>query len=115
MVAPSIGEGGVIHYLQENYSAQSSFWEQSSFLRNKTRLDSLKRNYNFYPNHQQLSCGECFLFNLVLEIFLMGTVGSTQVVLAFCEVRDDFFLLVVFFLADEALYLAILALLFEAK
>jgi hypothetical protein len=45
----------------------------------------------------------------------MGTVGSTQVVLAFCEVRDDFFLLVVFFLADEALYLAILALLFEAK
>ena len=55
------------------------------------------------------------MFDLVLEIFLIGTVGSAQVVLAFLEVRDDFFLVVVFFLADETLYLVILALLFEAK
>ncbi|KPK78617.1 MAG: hypothetical protein AMJ89_00985 [candidate division Zixibacteria bacterium SM23_73] len=55
------------------------------------------------------------MFDLVLEIFLIGTVGSAQVVLLFLEVRDSFFLLVVFFLADEALYRVILALLFEAK
>ena len=52
------------------------------------------------------------MFDLVLETFLIGTVGSAQVVLAFLEVRDDFFLFVVFFLADETLYLVILALLF---
>lgn len=41
------------------------------------------------------------MFDLVLEIFFIGTVGSAQAVLAFREVRDDLLLVGALFLADE--------------
>lgn len=55
------------------------------------------------------------MLDLVLEIFVIGTVGSAQVVLLFLEARDGFLLVVVFFLVDVTLRVVILALLFEAK